>query len=70
MHISDQYVNQFRSTFNQLRYSKYKCGFRKGFSTQHYVLAIIEKLRKSFDSGQVSVALLTDFSRLFDCLTV
>ena len=31
--------------------SKYQCGFRKGFSTQHCLLAMIEKLRKSLDSG-------------------
>ena len=31
--------------------SKYQCRFRKGFSTQHCLLAIIEKLRKSLDSG-------------------
>ena len=29
---------------------------------------MIEKLRKSLDSGRASVALLTDISKVFDCL--
>ena len=48
--------------------SKYQCGFRKGFSTQHCLLAMKEKLRKSLDSGGSSAALLTDLSKAFDCL--
>ena len=55
--------------------SKYHCGFRKAFSTQHCLLAMIEKLRKSLDSGggggggvAASAALLTDLSKAFDCL--
>ena len=35
--------------------AEYQCGFRKGFSTQHCPLAIIEKLRKSLDSWGDSV---------------
>ena len=31
--------------------SKYHCRFRRGFSTQHCLLAIIEKLRKGLDGG-------------------
>ena len=31
--------------------SKYQYGFRKGFSTQHCLLAVIEKLQESLDSG-------------------
>ena len=46
-----------RSMYDQLKdyfdkiLSKYQCGFRKGFSTQHCLLAMIENLRKSLDSG-------------------
>ena len=48
--------------------SKYQCGFRKGLSTQHCLLAMIEKLRKSLGSGGSSAALLTDLSKALDCL--
>ena len=42
--------DQLKDYFHKLL-SKYQCRFRKGFSTQHCLLAIIEKLRKSLDSG-------------------
>ena len=40
--------------------SKYQCGFRKGFSSQHCLLAMIEKWRKGLDNGGSFGALLTD----------
>ena len=48
--------------------SKYQCGFRKGFSSQHCLLVMIEKWRKSLDKGGSFGALLTDLSKAFDCL--
>ena len=57
----------FKDYFDKIL-SKYQCGFRKGFSTQHCLLAMIEKLRKSLDSRGASAALLTDLFIVFDCL--
>ena len=48
--------------------SKYKCGFRKGVSAQHCLLAMFEKWKNSIDKGKVFGALLTDLSKAFDCL--
>ena len=64
--------DQLKDHFDKLL-SKYQCGFRKGFSTQHCLLGMIEKLRKSLDceggGGEgASAALLTDLSQAFDCL--
>ena len=42
--------DQLKGHFDKLQ-SKYQCGFRKGFITQHCLLAMIKKLRKSLDSG-------------------
>ena len=42
--------DQLKDYFDMLL-SKYQCRFRKGFSTQHCLLAIIEKLRKGLDGG-------------------
>ena len=42
-------LNRYRKEKTEA--TKYRSGFRKGFSTQHYLLAMIEKLRKSLDSG-------------------
>ena len=55
--------DQLKDYFDKLL-SKYRCEFRKGFITQHCLLAIIEKLQKSLDSG----GLFTDLSKAFDCL--
>ena len=49
-------------------FSKYQCGFRKGFSTQQCLLAMLEKWKRSVDKGKVFGALLTDLSKAFDCL--
>ena len=44
---------------NQI-YSKYQCEFRKGFNVQHWLMAMIERWRKSRDAGGHAGALLTD----------
>ena len=46
--------------------SKFQCGFRKGFSTQHCLLLIIEKWKKAVDKDQTFGALLIDLSKAFD----
>ena len=58
---------QIPSYFNDI-FSKYQCGFRKGFSAQHCLLAMIEKWRNSMDQDKFYGALLTDISKAFDCL--
>ena len=49
-------------------FSKYQCGFRKGYSAQHCLLVMIEKWKKIEDRGGVFGALLTDLSKAFDCI--
>ena len=48
--------------------SDQQCGFRKGYSTQHCLLNLLEKWKNSVDKGKVFGALLTDLSKAFDCL--
>ena len=49
--------------------SKYQCSFRKGYSTQHCLLAMLKKWKSAVDKGKSSGALLTDLSKAFDCLS-
>ena len=49
-------------------FSKFRCGFRKGYSTQQRLIAIIEKWKSAVDSGKSFRALLRDLSKAFDCL--
>ena len=55
------------TTFIEPLLSKYQCGFRKGFSAQHCLLAMLEKWKNAVDKGKVFGALLTDISKAFDC---
>ena len=58
---------QMSSFFNNFL-SKQQCDFRKGYSTQQCRLALLEKWKRTVDSGQMFDALLTDRSKIFDCL--
>ena len=49
-------------------FSKYQIGFRKGFSPQSCLVAMIEKFEKLLDQGSEYAALLMDLSKAFDCL--
>ena len=59
--------NQMSSFFDDI-FSKYQYGFRKGFSTQQSLLALLVKWKRSIDRGKMFGALLTDLSTAFDCL--
>ena len=58
---------QMSSFFDNI-FLKYHYGFRKGFSTQQCLLALLEKRKRSIERGKVFGALLTDLSNAFDCL--
>ena len=58
---------QMSSFFDGI-FSKYQYRFRKGFSTQQCLLALLEKWKRSIDRGKVFGTLLTDLSKAFDCL--
>ena len=43
-----------------------QCGFRKGYSAQHFLLFINEKFKEAIDRWNEFSALLTDLSKAFD----
>ena len=45
-----------------------QCGFRKEYSSQHCLLALLKNFKKSVDDGNEFGALLTDLSEAFDCI--
>ena len=45
--------------------SKHQCGFCKVSSTQHCLLAMLEKWKSAVDKGKSFGALLTDLSKAF-----
>ena len=48
--------------------SKFQCGFGIGYSTQQYLLALIEKWKSAYDKDKSFCTHLTDLSKAFDCL--
>ena len=61
--LYDQMSNFFEDIF-----SKYQCGFRKGYSAQHCLLVMIKKWKRIVDYGGVFGALLTELYKAFDCI--
>ena len=57
-------INPFINTW----LSKYLCGFRKGFSTQHSILHMLRKWQSHLDTSGIIGAILMDLSKAFDCL--
>ena len=62
--IMQKQINDFVISF----LSPYLCGYRKGFNTQHTLLTLIEKWRKSLDNKGFGGAILMDLSKAFDTL--
>ena len=48
--------------------SPFMCGYRKGFSTQHALVALLEKWRERLDKRGYAGAMLMDLSKAFDTL--
>ena len=56
------------SKYFETRFSKFQCGYRKGYSAQHCLQAMIKKWKTAVDNGGVFAELLTDLSKAFDCI--
>ena len=49
-------------------FPQYQCGFRKGYSAQHCLLAMTKRMKKARDNNKVCAAVPIDLSKAFDCL--
>ena len=54
----------FIATLIRIFFSQYQCGFRKGFSTQHALLVLIEKMKNACDNKKFYANILTDLSKV------
>ena len=66
--IFEKFMFKQMAQFMDQYFSKFQCGFRKGYSVQHSLVAMIEKWKSANDKGKSFGALLTDLSKAFDCL--
>ena len=62
--------NQLSAFFEEF-FSKFQCGFRKGYSTQHCLLMMLiyESWKEAVDKNKAFGTLITDLSKAFDCLS-
>ena len=58
-------ISQIATYFEHI-FSRYYCGFHRGYSPQTCLLAMIKKSKKIVDERGVFGALLTDLPKLFD----
>ena len=49
-------------------FPRYQCGFRKGYSAKHCLSAMTKKMKEARDSNKVCAVVLTNLSKVFDCL--
>ena len=59
--------NQVCPSFNTM-FSKFQWGFRKEFKVQHSLLLKTERWNEVLDNGGKTGAVLTDRSKVFDCI--
>ena len=50
------------------RLSEFLSAYRKGYSTQHVLMRLIEEWKSKLDKGYVVGAILMDLSKVFDCV--
>ena len=68
---SKVYERIFAAQINSYMFDKLSeklCGFRKGHSTQHLLLKLVEKWRKTLDNKGTAGTILMDLSKAFDSL--
>ena len=63
--MKNVFLNKYQIFFDNIL-SKYQYGFRRGFTTQHCLLAMLEKWKRSVNKGKAFDTLLTDLSKDFD----
>ena len=54
--------------FMENLFSKFQCGFRKGYTTQQSLVVWKENWKSTTDKGKSFGAWLTDLSKAFNCL--
>ena len=67
--IYERFMFSQINKFMDSKLSKFQCGFRKGYNTQHCLVRMLEKWKKCIDRKGSCGALLTDLSKAFDCLS-
>ena len=57
------------SAYIEKKLSPYLSGYRKGHSTEHCLMVMIETWKEALDRNEAAGGILTDLSKAFDCLS-
>ena len=66
--VFERLLSEQISNFMSGKFSPYLCGFRKGHSTQHALLRLLENWRNYLDNKELVGTILCDLSKAFDTL--
>ena len=61
--VFERIIYEDISQYVRNKLSPYLCGFRKGYSTQHCLVIMLERWKKALDKHNIAGALLTDLSK-------
>ena len=67
--VLERLLFQQITNFVSEKISPYLCGFRKGFSTEHALLHLMEKLNTNLDKNQKVGIFMMDLSKAFGCIS-
>ena len=56
------------SKYVEKELSKYLCGFRKKYSTQHALFLLLQNWQDAIDKGNIVGTILMDLSKAYDCI--
>lgn len=66
--IFGKILNEQILLFMDNRFSPYISAYRKGYSTQHVLMRLVEEWKESLDNKNLVGAVLMDLSKAFDCI--
>ena len=67
--IYEKIVKYFLINKMEHSFSPSLSAYRRSFSTEHVLIRLLEDWRNKLDNNNVVVAVLTDLSKTFDCIT-
>ena len=66
--VFERIIQKQIATYIEEFLSPYLCGYRRGYSPQHALIALLEKWKLSLDQHGYSGAILMDLSKAFDSI--
>ena len=66
--VFERILHKQISSYIEIYFSPYLCGYRKGYCTQYAIITLLEKWKTALDEKGYGDATLMDLSKAFDTL--